>query len=406
MTPCPDIMIKNSGAQSMVEAVDCFVKTSAQDGYAALLGSGSIFNQALTILLTLYVGVIGYKLIFGHTSLALRDLAPKMLMIGVVLALSTSWSAYQVLVFDLLTDGPQEIAQIIDGRDASAPSLMARVDTLTSHMVAVADAWSGAAAAPAPATVGPTPAAQAAAAAALPVPVAKSSMGPNLLLLSTLLLLLASAGILVVAKVLLGLILALGPVFIVLALFDFTRALALGWLRVGVLLAIVPLLTLMTTFGALNLLEPLVADMVVEAANDVFDLKSATTLLVVTLVISAVGLQLFRLATHLTANWQLPFARLQNLMQSSPETTVPNPQPDVRPAGGNERIDVLINAIERISIAAPSAVADTTIQRILLPDLPQDQIDNRAGNDAARRMAAGSSANTGRGLLRPVRGAT
>jgi type IV secretion system protein VirB6 len=397
MTSCPDIMINNSGAQSMVEAVDCFVKTSAQDGYAALLGTGGIFNQALTILLTLYVGIIGYKLIFGHTSLALRDIAPKMLMIGVVLALTTSWSAYQVLVFDLLTDGPQEIATMMNGNEAAAPSLMARVDTLTTQMVAVADSWSAAAT--------PTVQAAPAAIAALPVPVAKPSMGPNLLLLSTLLLLFSTAGILVVAKVLLGLILALGPVFIVLALFDVTRALALGWLRVGVLLAIVPLLVLMTTVAALSLLEPLVADMVVQAASGEFALKSAATLFVVILVIAAVGLQLFRLATHLTANWQLPMARFEKSGLSSPEMVVPSLQNDLRLAGGNERVDTLISAIERVSLAAAPLSFDTTAQRMISPDILQDGTINQAANDVTRRMATDLSTSSGRAILRPVRGA-
>jgi type IV secretion system protein VirB6 len=397
MTSCPDIMINNSGAQSMVEAVDCFVKTSAQDGYAALLGTGSIFNQALTILLTLYVGIIGYKLIFGHTSLALRDVAPKMLMIGVVLALTTSWSAYQVLVFDLLTNGPQEIATMMNGSEAAAPSLMARVDTLTTHMVAVADAWSAAAT--------PTVQAAPAAIAALPVPVAKPSMGPNLLLLSTLLLLFSTAGILVVAKVLLGLILALGPIFIVLALFDLTRALALGWLRVGVLLAIVPLLVLMTTVAALSLLEPLVADMVVQAASGEFVLKSAATLFVVILVIAAVGMQLFRLATHLTANWQLPMARFEKSGLSSPETVVPSLQNDLRPAGGNERVDTLISAIERVSLAAAPLSFDSTTQRMISADILQDGTLNPAANDVTRRLTTDLSASSGRAILRPVRGA-
>lgn len=419
MNPCPAIELNSSGAESMVGAVDCFVKSTVQDGYAALLGSGSFFNQALTILLTLYVAIIGYRLIFGHTSMSVREIAPRMLLIGGVLALATSWPAYQALIFDVLTDGPQEIASSIAGSDSGAPSLMARVDTLTTEMIKIADDWAAAnqrtasptaapSAATPPAAPAPTPTAIAAPTSTLPfpLPVAKASFGPNLLLLGAMLLLLASAGVLVVSKALLGLMLALGPIFVVLALFDFTRGLAMGWLRVGILLAIVPLLVLMTTFGALTILEPLVVDLAVQARNDVFELKSAATLFVAILVVAAIGLQLFRLATVLTAGWRLPGAP-RDLSAGMPQSSQGSSQaPVLARNAASERLDILVSSIERSATLSETPDPASSLARARMSYvLPQDQTEIQRREATSSRTDLGAApVKQHRGPLRPVRG--
>ena len=59
--------------------------------------------------------------------------------------------------------------------------------------------------------------------------------------LSALLLLLGTVGVLVTARIALAVLLAVGPVFVVLALFPGTRGLFAGWLRGVVLTAVTPL---------------------------------------------------------------------------------------------------------------------------------------------------------------------
>ncbi len=400
MSGCPAIDASNSGAETMVAAVDCFVAQTVQNGYAALLGQGSLFNQALTIMLTLYVAIIGYRLIFGHSSLGLRDIAPRMLLIGGVLALATNWSAYQVLVYDVLTDGPNDIVAALGGSDGGTQTLLARVDTVTNQMIDIADAWAesnkeaAVSAAPAPgANVSPT------------VLLPKASLGPNLLLLSAMLLMLTSAGILVVAKALLGLLLALGPLFVALALFRFTRGLAMGWLRVAVLLAIVPLLTLMTCYGALSILEPLVIDIAVAARNNSFELKSAATLLVTTLVVAAIGLQLFRVATALTASWSASFdSHGRETHQPSATDAIAMANPAAR-TGTSERVEQLVNSVERAQMAAASS-SNISLRRDVAPAMMQQaQQSARSTAAAPRRAALAGQGPQTRGALRPVRGA-
>jgi hypothetical protein len=62
----------------------------------------------------------------------------------------------------------------------------------------------------------------------------------GLLNLSALMLLLGTVGVLIVARLALAALLALGPVFIILALFKGTRGLFEGWLKTAVLFAVVP----------------------------------------------------------------------------------------------------------------------------------------------------------------------
>ena len=75
----------------MISTVDCFMQSNVQAGYANLLGPGSMFNYALTIALTLYVALVGYRLIFGRSTLSMGEMMPRMVMIGAVLALTSNW---------------------------------------------------------------------------------------------------------------------------------------------------------------------------------------------------------------------------------------------------------------------------------------------------------------------------
>jgi type IV secretion system protein VirB6 len=402
--PCPIISSDTSGAQSMVAAVDCFVKTAVQENYASLMGAGSNFNAALTILLTLYVAILGYQLIFGQASINLRDIAPKMLLVGGMLALATNWAAYQTLIFDVLTDGPQEVVGMISPQAGNTDDLMARVDVMTNHMVDAADAWANSTVNPA--TKPEAPPINASALAAAPLP--KASLGPNVLLLSAMLVMLTSAGILVVAKALLGLLLALGPLFLALALFRFTRGLAMGWLRVATLLALVPVLSLVMTYGALTVLEPLVVELNIAANADDFSLRMAATLLVAAVVITAIGLQLFKMATAITAHWTAASAHTTYVPHpsSSSETPTPSPAPSASPQS-NARIDHLVGAMER-TVTNPSESAVPVQRMIFQAATAPDATASAAptGNTTRQRYAGtGFARSSGAGaLLRPVRG--
>lgn len=370
MANCASINPAAGAAETMVRSVDCYMQSTVQAGYANLLGQGSAFSVALTIALTLYVAIIGYRLIFGRSTLNMNEMMPRMVMIGAVLALTSNWATYQVLVYDVLTDGPQEIVRAVDPADGDARGVTERIDVLSGRMVDLADAWTEFDARPdqmLPEN------ANVLAPDALPKTISgitafvapKDSLGPNMLLFSALFLVLASAGVLVVAKIVLGLLLMLGPLFLVLGLFASTRGLTLGWGRAAVLMALVPVMAMMTSAGAVVVLEPVLTQMYVSASQGVFSLRAALAILVIVLIMVAVSLQLFRIGRTIVSGWTLSFGQ----PRSADNLVSVQANVDPVPSGNvvhNERMQSLVGAIERSAVT--SAAFNPASQRaIMLP---------------------------------------
>ena len=394
MANCAAINPAAGSAETMISTVDCYMKANVQAGYANLLGPGSIFSYALTIALTLYVALVGYRLIFGRSTLSMGEMMPRMVMIGAVLALTSNWATYQVLVYDVLTDGPQEIVSAINPTAGKAGSITERVDMLSGRMADLADAWTEFDARPEqamPAGIIAEPETLPATATGITAFVApKDSLGPNMLLLSALLLVLASAGVLVVAKIILGLLLMLGPIFAVLGLFAATRGLTLGWGRAAVLMALVPVMAMMTSAGAVALLEPLLTEMYVAAGQGIFSLRSALAIMVVVLVMVAVSVQLFRIGRTIVSGWTLSFG--QNRVADNVPVTVQSHHDSAQPTNliYNERMQSLVGSIERSAIAT-SSISVANQRAILLPQrFDGDSAQPRQDNfNADRRISRG-----------------
>jgi type IV secretion system protein VirB6 len=188
-------------------AVDCNTSGFAQSGYESLTMAGSPFQTALTLFLTLYVAVTGYRLFLGGASLA--DGPAIVLKIGAILALVTNWSLFQTLVFDMVSRAPVEIARAVTLplRDASLTAdpvagLQAAYDQLSAAAEAFAKTKANGAAG------------------------AAESLG-----LAAGMLFAASAGLIALLTIAIGILTAVGPVFVALFLFSGTRGLFAGWVR-------------------------------------------------------------------------------------------------------------------------------------------------------------------------------
>ena len=91
-------------------------------------------------------------------------------------------------------------------------------------------------------------------------------------------MLLGTVGVLVVCRLALAALLIIGPVFIVLALFEGTRGLFEGWLKSVVMFALVPLLTVVMGSGALVAIAPMVAGL--DQGGAEVPLRTAVSILV------------------------------------------------------------------------------------------------------------------------------
>ncbi|MEO6042095.1 MAG: type IV secretion system protein [Croceibacterium sp.] len=221
-----------SGVAASLRAVDCAATAASQQAFGRLFGHGGALLPALSILLTLYVAFFAFALITGRSRIGIAALTPRMVTLGLVLTFATSWLAYQGVVWNLAVGAPDEIASVLMGTSGSSTQIFA--DKIDVVFAALVQASGNGAMDSAPATFSP----------------------PGLLWLGATLLLLGTVGVIATCKIALAIMLAIGPVFIVMALFGGTRGLFAGWLKGLVLLALTPLLAVLGGSLMLELAVP------------------------------------------------------------------------------------------------------------------------------------------------------
>lgn len=286
-----------SGVADALGKVDCLASDATAVSFGRLFGEHGSFQVALTIILTLYVALLAFNLLTGRSALKVSVLTPRMMTLGLVLTFATSWIAYQSVVWNLATGAPDEIASVLVGTKGSATTIFAQ--QLDSVFNAITDAASAAAPSAAPAAPG------------VPATVAVPTMASpaNILSIAGLILLLGTVGVLVVCRLALAALLIIGPVFIVLALFEGTRGLFEGWLKSVVTFALVPLLTVVMGSGALVAINPMVVGL--GAGGAPIELKSAVSILVASIIYVALMLVVFKVASSLTKGWRASRSQAQ-----------------------------------------------------------------------------------------------
>lgn len=234
-------LVDDGVIRGVLAAVDCQTRAYAQGGYLALTTGSSTFQAALTAVLVIYVALVGWRMLLG--SVRLSDTWFVALSIGAVLALVTSWSTFQTLVFDLADRAPLEIAGLAaeplqrGGSDLAADpvgGLQAAYDQLTQTATAF-----GVKAGPMAKTYSSPEAAAA----------ETTSLATGVLFLS-------SAGVMSAATLAVGVLTAVGPIFVTLFLFSATRGLFVGWVRALAAAAFTPMVAWLLILLMLSVLEP------------------------------------------------------------------------------------------------------------------------------------------------------
>ncbi len=274
-----------SGVGPALRAVDCLANEAAATAFSRLFGSAGSLTPALTILLTLYIAFFAVSLLTGRSRVSVSALTPRMMTLGLVLTFATSWLAYQGVVWNLAIGAPDQIAGVLLGSKGSATQLFAdRIDLIFAAIAEVASVSGG----------GQGGALQSAAA---------GSFTPgNLMWLGALLLMLGTVGVLVTARIALAVMLAIGPVFVVLGLFAGTRGLAAGWLRGVVLTAITPLFVVLGGGLMLELLVPVVSAL---REGEGIDGRAAMALFMIAAIHIALMTMVLRVIGSMVAGWQV-----------------------------------------------------------------------------------------------------
>ena len=219
MDVCPAVPSFAGFISSMTGYIDCQAQMLGSGAWQALAAPGSTLMIVLTGFLTILIGLIGYSLLLGQ-SMTVRSGTLTFVKIGAVFALATSWPAYRTLVYDLVTTGPGQLVAEIGPRagvTGSDGTLVQRLDLADQAMAELAILGPGN---PPAGTYAQLP----------PAPFGgfdSFALGGSRILFE--LTAVASLGI---VRIVAGLMLALGPFFIAFLMFENTRSLFEGWIRV------------------------------------------------------------------------------------------------------------------------------------------------------------------------------
>lgn len=377
----------------LLSGVDCRVAGTVESAYAALYGPFGQFGPVITSALVIYVAVYAYQLILGRGSLSVNGLTRRFLAIGVVVAMSSNWPAYQTVATNVLIGGGEDIADKLLQTGGGKAGVAERLDALLSRTTEIAGAWGGRAPISSPTDV-PSTAPTAAplnAQALLTPPGLTTAVAVNMLWLSAVVIALGSAGVIVVAKIVLGFLLALGPAFVTLAIFPQTRGFFEGWLRTAAANALIPLFAIAAAAAILPMAEPIVDAIADTQARGNVDVKPVFSLFLVAAIFGFLMSQIVAMTTRLTGAWRLPPAREDEASASAPAAaTLTAPSPAFDP-----RITAIVSAVDRASGAEASSARPRSLDVVGL------QAPALVGEVGARRVSAGYR---GFGAARVARG--
>lgn len=283
-----------NGVAASLRAVDCISAEMTQAAFGRLFGAGGALGSALTIVLTLYVAFFAISLLTGRSRLGISAVTPRMMTLGLVLTFATSWVAYQSVVWNLAVGAPDQIASAIAGGGESATRVFG--DKIDIVFATIAEATKGQAAAPTAVSTGTfTP--------------------PNLIWLGATLLLLGTVGVLITARIAMAVLVAIGPIFVVFALFDGSRGLFAGWLRGMVMLALAPLFTVLAGSLMLEMAVPIIARLAEPTGQ--IDPRAAMAFFLVGAVHVALMAMVFRTTGTMVGSWSVFGLAPSGLQQAS-----------------------------------------------------------------------------------------
>ena len=348
-------------ANRLLADTDCQAYGLVERGYAALSQPGSSISVALTGLLVIAVALFGYRLLLGR-GIILRDAMDLTIKIGVVLLIATSWESWQALAYHGLARAPSEVASdmlVAIGAPSPLESLQKTLDSLTAAGVG----YRTRAGIASPLVGGP-----AAAAAVLNI--------------AAVLLTLATVGIMVAARVVLAVLLAIAPAMAGFILFDSTRGIAQNWLGAMAAAALAPLFVLLIAAIEFAILGPMIDRLLAEQAAGTFENSSVMPIGLVTIVFGIAMIAGVRAGGRIGRGIRL--ARRSAAHASQLEATT-------APAGERERNLMMAEAQARPRVAV---ALDNIARRDAPPSSTRIRSINSPNATSAARDSTGSREST------------
>ncbi len=326
-----------NGVAAALRGVDCIAGEASAAAFGRLFAPGGSLGTVLTVVLTIYVAIFAIALLTGRTSVGIRSLIPRMMTLGLVLTFATSWVAYQSVVWNLAVSTPDYLAGILTGARGSATEVFAqKIDVVfTVIQEASGGGAEGGAIDPGPSAFSPE----------------------GMMWLGAMLFMLGTVGLLVTTKIALAVLVGLGPVFVVLALFNGTRGLFTGWVKGVVLCALTPLFAVLGGSVMLELAVPILKALT--ATPGMIDPQAGMAFFMIGAVHVALMVLVLKVAGAMVSGWTV--FGLQPVREDKPAPVpVPAQTPVVVPAALEQarQANEIASQARRIDISAvPTASA-------------------------------------------------
>jgi len=273
-----------NGVAAALQGVDCVASEMTGEAFGRLFAPGGALGPALYIVLTLFIALFAISLFLGRTNLSVRSLVPRMITLGLVLTFATSWIAYQAVVWNLAIAAPDYVASTLTGDAGSATTTFAnKIDVVFTAIEEVTKTQTGAQGGQSPDI---------------------SAFSPEgMLWLGAMLLLLGTVGVLVTARIGLAVLVALGPIFVVMALFNGTRGLFTGWLKGVVMLALTPLFAVLGGSVMLELAVPVLSSL--NQMPGEIDARAAMAFFMIGAVHVALMIMVLKVSATMVSGWRV-----------------------------------------------------------------------------------------------------
>lgn len=263
---CPAVLSGERFLATALAHIDCEGRTIGAYGWGALADPSSQVFVALTGLLSVFVAIFGIRLILSYP-LAPRDVIGDLLKVAIALTLATSWPAWRILGYDLIIQGPLEVARSIGlgaGLPGSANDLAERLQNIDQGLASLNIFGTG--------RLG-------------------TSQGDWFQLGFARLAFLSSTLVPVAAvRLSAGILLALAPLMAGLLLFDITRSLFEGWSRALAVTFLASIFTTLLLSAELAILEPWLFDALQRRVGEQAVLDAPVEILALTLTFGIVSL--------------------------------------------------------------------------------------------------------------------
>ncbi|QZD96111.1 type IV secretion system protein [Qipengyuania gelatinilytica] len=318
-----------NGVAAALRGVDCVAGEASAAAFGKLFAPGGALGTTLTIVLTIYVAIFGYLLLTGRTNIGVRALIPRMMTLGLVLTFATSWVAYQSVVWNLFVGTPDYLAGVLTGTQGSATDVFAqKIDVV---FIAIQEASGN--------------------------NQDFSAFSPHgMMWLGAMLFMLGTVGLLVTTKIALGILVALGPIFVVLALFNGTRGLFTGWLKGLVMCALAPLFAVLGGSIMLELSVPILSALTEQPG--VVPAQAGMAFFMIGAVHVALMVMVFKVAAAMVSGWTV-FGLVPSKEDGGTDTkSAPAPAPVVtQPLAQAQAATQASDQARRIDVSAISTGA-------------------------------------------------